>query len=162
MSIQRRKGTHRGQSKLETKISYLLDIFHSRRAHGIGCVLCCLAARKRTPAAKADLGRVVVRVWRMKLDTREVRPNVDEEMCYNFGRKHGVHPLHGHDLVQDFREKLEARDKGRCPYARCWCTTRQTPQSKRGCPVRRTQATFGLELQLPFSQLRGTLGEQGG
>lgn len=47
----------------------------------------------------------------MKLDTREVRPNVDEEMCYNFGRKHGVHPLHGHDLVQDFREKLEARDK---------------------------------------------------
>ena len=47
----------------------------------------------------------------MTLDTREVRPNVDEEMCYDFGRKHRVHPLHGHGLVQDFSKKLEAGDK---------------------------------------------------
>ena len=99
MSIQRRKGTHRGQCELETKNCYLLDIFHACRAHGEGCILCWLAARKRTPTAEADLGRVIVRVRRMTLDTREARPNVDEEGCYNFGRKHGVHPLDGHGLV---------------------------------------------------------------
>lgn len=80
--------------------------------------MCCLAARKRTPTAETDLGCVIVRVWRMTLDTREVRPNVDEKGCYDFGSKHGVHPLDGHGLVQDFSKKLETRDKGRRPYTR--------------------------------------------
>ena len=105
MSIQRRKGTHRGQCELETKICYLPDIFHSCRAHGEGCILCCLAARKRMPTVEADLGRVIVRVWRMTLDTREVRPPVGEEGCYDFGRRHGVHQLDGRGLMEETKDK---------------------------------------------------------